>query len=98
MGLLATLLLPAWNTKLLSIPVWFTPGSYIIATDGVMRDLADVPGGQPEWVTNNPRAAADDFAVRHPEFRHQQPAWPFHEGDLTENVTYWPGAWLERVA
>ena len=75
-----------------------TPGSYIIATDGVMRDLADVPGGRPEWVTDNPRAAADEFAARHPEFRQQQPAWPFHEGELTANVTYWPGAWLERLA
>ena len=74
-----------------------TPGSFIIATDGVMRDLADVPGGRPEWVTDNPRAAADDFAARHPEFRRQQPAWLFHEGELTENVTYWPDAWLERL-
>ena len=74
-----------------------TPGSYIIATDGVMRDLADVPGGQPEWVTDNPGAAADEFAARHPEFRQQQPAWLFHDGELSENVTYWPGAWLERL-
>jgi spermidine synthase len=28
-GVLATLLLPAWNVKLLSIPVWFSPGNYI---------------------------------------------------------------------
>jgi cephalosporin hydroxylase len=74
-----------------------TPGSYIIAADGVMRDLADVPGGRPEWVTDNPGAAADEFAARHPEFRQQQPAWLFHEGELTQNVTYWPGAWLERL-
>ena len=74
-----------------------TPGSYLIATDGIMRDLADVPGGQPEWVADNPRAAADEFAERHPEFRQQQPAWLFHDGELSENVTYWPGAWLERL-
>jgi cephalosporin hydroxylase len=75
-----------------------TPGSYIIAADGVMRDLANVPGGLPEWGTDNPGAAADEFAARHPEFRQQQPAWLFHDGELTANVTYWPGAWLERVA
>jgi len=74
-----------------------TPGSYIIATDGIMRELADVPGGQPEWTSDNPLAAANEFAARHPEFRQQQPAWLFHEGELTENVTYWPGAWLERL-
>ncbi|HXI38992.1 MAG TPA: CmcI family methyltransferase [Bryobacteraceae bacterium] len=74
-----------------------TSGSYIIAADGVMRDLADVPGGHPEWVADNPGAAADEFAARHPEFRQQQPAWLFHDGELTQNVTYWPGAWLERT-
>ena len=74
-----------------------TPGSYIIATDGIMRELADVPGGQPEWVSDNPVSAANEFAARHPEFRQQQPAWLFREGELTENITYWPGAWLERL-
>lgn len=74
-----------------------TPGSYIIATDGIMRELADVPGGQPDWVSDNPVSAANEFAVRHPEFRQQQPAWLFHAGELTENVTYWPDAWLERM-
>jgi cephalosporin hydroxylase len=74
-----------------------TPGSYIIATDGIMRELADVPGGQPEWKSDNPLAAANEFAARHPEFRQLQPAWLLHEGELTQNVTYWPGAWLERL-
>ena len=60
-----------------------TPGSYIVATDGIMRDLADVPGGNPEWVTDNPAAAARDFAAGHPEFQQAQPPWPFHSGDLT---------------
>lgn len=68
-----------------------TPGSYIIAADGVMRDLADVPGGQLEWVSDNPLAAADDFAAQHPEFRRESPP------PLSAKVTYWPGAWLERV-
>jgi cephalosporin hydroxylase len=75
-----------------------TPGSYMIATDGIMHELADVPGGQPAWTADNPLAAASEFASDHPEFRQQQPAWSFHEGELTENVTYWPGAWLERLA
>src|SRR4029077_717515 len=30
-GVAATLLLPAWNVKLLSIPVWFSPSHYISA-------------------------------------------------------------------
>jgi cephalosporin hydroxylase len=74
-----------------------TPGSYIVATDGIMRDLTDVPGGNPEWRTDNPAAAARDFAAAHPEFQQEQPPWPFKAGDLTQNVTYWPEGWLKRV-
>lgn len=74
-----------------------TKGSYIVATDGIMRDLVDVPGGMPAWKSDNPLAAATEFAARHPEFRQDQPRWLFHDGELTENITYWPGAWLKRV-
>jgi cephalosporin hydroxylase len=74
-----------------------TPGSYIVATDGITQDLADVPGGQPEWKTDHPLAAAKKFAGAHPEFRHEPPPWLCHDGPLTENVTYWPGAWLLRT-
>lgn len=74
-----------------------TPGSYIVATDGIMRHLTDVPGGVPGWKEDNPGNAATAFAARHPEFLQQQPPWPSHKGPLTENVTYWPGAWLKRT-
>lgn len=73
-----------------------TPGSYIVATDGIMRDLHDVPRGSSDWDWNNPAAAAAEFARKHPEFIIEQPAWPFNESDLTENITHWPGAWLRR--
>jgi hypothetical protein len=63
-----------------------------------MRNLADVPGGSPEWVTDNPASAARDFATGHPEFVEQQPPWPFHSGEITGNVTYWPEGWLKRVS
>jgi cephalosporin hydroxylase len=74
-----------------------SPGSYIIATDGIMRELTDVPGGVQSWNSDNPFVAATEFAVGHPEFSRQQPPWLFHDGPLTENVTYWPGAWLKRI-
>lgn len=74
-----------------------TPGSYIVATDGVMLEVADVPRGQPGWVTDNPTFAARDFAAKHPEFIIEQPAWPFNESALDQNITHWPGAWLKRV-
>lgn len=73
-----------------------TPGSYIVATDGVMKDLHDVPNGRAEWEEDNPTAAAAEFAERHPEFLLEQPPWVFNESNLTDNVTHWPGAWLRR--
>jgi cephalosporin hydroxylase len=73
-----------------------TPGSYLVATDGVMKDLWDVPRGQPEWNGDNPSAAALEFSRTHPQFIVEQPAWPFRESALTNNVTYWPNAWLRR--
>jgi cephalosporin hydroxylase len=74
-----------------------TPGSYIVATDGIMRDLDQVPRGQPEWARDNPATAAAEFAQAHPEFVLEQPAWPFNESDLTDNITHWPDAWLRRT-
>jgi len=73
-----------------------TPGSYIVATDGCMKDLYDVPNGKPEWKNDHPTAAAAEFAVRHPEFLLGDPAWPFNESTLKHNVTHWPGAYLRR--
>ena len=73
-----------------------TPNSYIVATDGVMKDLYDVPNGAAEWKWNNPTAAAAEFAERHLEFLLEQPAWVFNESSLTTNITHWPGAWLRR--
>ncbi|MBT8562124.1 hydroxylase [Polynucleobacter paneuropaeus] len=69
-------------------------GSYIVATDGSMKDLHDVPRGSEDWSWNNPTAAAAEFASNHAEFTVEQPIWPFNESGLSENVTHWPGAWL----
>jgi cephalosporin hydroxylase len=75
-----------------------TPGSYIVATDGIMQDLADVPRGQPGWTDDNPTRAAADFVRENPQFVIEQPQWPFNESALASNITHWPGAWLRRVA
>ena len=73
-----------------------TPGSYIVATDGIMRDVHDVPRGTPGWITDNPAQAAEDFAARHPEYTIEAPAWRFNESDLDRNITAWPSAWLKK--
>lgn len=70
--------------------------SYIVATDGSMRDLHDVPRGAPEWTWDHPAAAAEEFAGDHPEFVLEQPEWPFNESTLNKNITHWPSAWLKR--
>ena len=74
-----------------------TPGSYIVATDGIMYDLADVPRGKPDWKTDNPSEAARIFAASHPEIVLEQPPWLFNESRLESNITHWPGAWLRRT-
>jgi cephalosporin hydroxylase len=73
-----------------------SPGSYIVATDGSMEFLADVPRGRPEWSWDNPRAAAVEFASRHPEFVLGDPPFAFSESPITERVTHWPDAYLRR--
>jgi cephalosporin hydroxylase len=74
-----------------------SPGSYIVATDGVMSLMHDGPLGKPAWTHDNPTEAAKDFAAKHPEFVIEQPAWPFNESKLRRNITHWPGAWLKRL-
>jgi cephalosporin hydroxylase len=75
-----------------------TPGSYIVATDGLMRDLTEVPRGEAAWAADNPAAAAREFAARNPQFVLEQPTWSFNESALVRNVTHWPDAWLKRIA
>lgn len=72
-------------------------GSYIVATDGLMRDLADVPRGQPGWETDNPATAAEEFAAARDDFALELPERPFNESTLQAPVTHWPSAWLRRT-
>ncbi len=74
-----------------------TVGSYIVATDGVMRDLTDVPRGRPSWGEDNPCAAAEEFARASEAFELAPPPRAFDESEVREGVTYWPGAYLRRV-
>jgi cephalosporin hydroxylase len=73
-----------------------TAGSYIVATDGVMRWVCGTPRGKPEWSWDNPITAVEEFAARHAEFVLERPVWPFNESGLGEDVTHWPLAWLRR--
>src|ERR1035438_4827468 len=48
-------------------------GSYIVATDGIMSEVYDAPGGKPDWVSNNPTQAALEFQTAHPKFALESP-------------------------
>jgi cephalosporin hydroxylase len=74
-----------------------TPGSYIVATDGIMRELWNVPRGEAGWRLDNPAQAARDFVAAHPNFAIEQPAWRFNESGLDKVITGWPDAWLRRL-
>ncbi len=74
-----------------------TKGSYIVATDGIMQDLHDLNGIDPDWKWNHPAAAAREFAAQHPEFALGQPPHVFNESQITDFITHWPDAWLKRI-
>ncbi len=73
-----------------------TMGSYIVATDGIMREVADSPRAGENWLTDNPSNAAEDFVRSHPEFVLEDPSWNFNESELTKSLTHYPSAWLKR--
>jgi len=74
------------------------PGSYIVATDGVMQSLTDTPRGKDDWAVDNPAAAAREFAAANPEFVIRRPTALFGEKNVVDGLTYWPDAWLYRRA
>lgn len=74
-----------------------TPGSYVVACDGIMGLVAGGPRTEESWAWNNPEEAAREFVARHPDFVIEEPAFPFNEGVVTERVTYWPSAYIKRL-
>lgn len=75
-----------------------SPGSYLIAADGIMRDLGGVPRARPEWEHDNPIAAVEDFLAGHPEFERVAAPQPFDESEAQWDPTHWPEGWLRRRA
>ena len=73
-----------------------TPGSYIVAMDGIMKQVAGAPRTDDDWHTNNPITAVVEFTENNPDFVIDEPAFQFNEGAITDRVTYWPSAFLKR--
>jgi cephalosporin hydroxylase len=72
-------------------------GSYIVAMDGIMEQVAGAPRTEPEWAWNNPRQAALEFVQTNPDFVIEEPSWLFNEGNITERVTHWPDGFIKRI-
>jgi cephalosporin hydroxylase len=70
--------------------------SYIVATDGIMRDLVGAPGVPAAWADDNPSVAAEQFASGRDDFVLEVPPRGFSETSLAA-LTYWPSAYLRRV-
>jgi cephalosporin hydroxylase len=73
-------------------------GSYIVAADGIMQQMAGAPRSSSDWSWNNPISAIREFLSRHPEFKAAPPPQPFNEGLISRPVTYWPEGYLRRIA
>ncbi len=73
-----------------------SPGSYMVACDGIMAELAGAPRSAPDWAWNNPVAAVEAFLARNPAFVLEEPGFPFNEGAVRNRVTYWPKSFLRR--
>lgn len=74
-----------------------TVGSYIVAMDGIMKDLVGAPRSQLDWASNNPSTAAREFVEKHSEFVIEEPAPPFNEGNIVNFPTYFPDGYIKRI-
>ena len=72
-------------------------GSYIVAMDGIMEQVAGAPRTKADWAWNNPKAAALEFVRTNPDFVIEEPSLLFNEGLITQRVTYWPGGFIKRI-
>jgi cephalosporin hydroxylase len=74
-----------------------TIGSYIVATDGIMELVCGLDRTSPEWITDNPKAAAIEFVRGNADYIIESPAFPFNESVITEPITYWPSSYIKRI-
>lgn len=79
-----------------------TKGSYIVAADGIMHDLAGLRRFNDErptddWEWDNPKNAAEAFVKTHDDLVIEPPPFTFNESPIKEAVTYWPSGWIKRI-
>lgn len=74
-----------------------TENSYLVVCDGIMASLPGAPRTLPDWDSNNPLTAMEEFLSRNRNFKQEEPDRDFNEGFISERVTYWPNAYLRRL-
>ncbi len=73
-------------------------GSYIVAMDGIMKDLKGAERAKEDWSWNNPSCAAKEFVKNADNFIIDEPEIPFNEGSIVkQELTYWPNAYIKRI-
>ena len=72
-------------------------GSYIVACDGIVRDLQGAPRSRDDWAWNNPAQAARDFIAGRSDFAIAPPPFLFNEGQVAKAITYWPDGFIRRL-
>lgn len=75
-----------------------TPDSYIVACDGIMKQMVGAPRSSPDWNVNNPQTAVQEFLKERKDFQLVEPDFPFNEGTISRRVTYWPNAFLKKTS
>lgn len=83
--------------ELKAYSTFVTPGSYIVACDGIMQTVVGAPRTEPDWSWNNPLSAIDDFLAESTQFTNLEPPRPFNEGAISERITYWPRGFLQKT-
>jgi cephalosporin hydroxylase len=75
-----------------------SPGSYLVAMDGhIMERGVGLPRSDPDWATNNPKAAAAEFVRTHPGFEIDEPPFLFDESLISKGVLGWAGGAVKRI-
>jgi cephalosporin hydroxylase len=72
-------------------------GSYMVAMDGIMQQVAGAPHTKADWSWNNPRQAALEFVQTNKDFVIEKPGFVFNEGSVDDWITYSPDGILLRV-
>lgn len=73
-----------------------SPGSYIVAMDGIMARVAGAVRTEPSWLSDNPQSAVREFLAEDARFELAPPRPPFNEGAASVRPTYSPNGFLRR--